>query len=182
MARIPYILKVISNVLPSIISEDSQKMNLEQPSTLRVHQLIERFVDQSIKSEVLRSLNASANSEIPQTDKISEEQEELNQNLKRVKQQAQRLALELNDYPTNKLSSEADIKALSLLPGLCSLVEWNSSQSQVRFRHPLVMEYFVSKQIEEELHEANIALQNKKGEVHKEMSIFNKLHLNGKAL
>ena len=58
IARISFLLKVISSVLPGIAPTDSKKINsIIDPNTLRIYHLIEIFIDQSIKIEVLKSLN-----------------------------------------------------------------------------------------------------------------------------
>ena len=144
-------LKVMSSVLSSFAAVDNSGINTKQRNCLRSYYLIGQLVDLEIKSLILMRLKGSKNKGNEENSTNLEETEEVNQNIRRVKLQAQMIALELGGYSATQSVSKTDSKDLASVPELSSLIEWDSVRSQLRFRHPLVMEYFIAKKIDEEI-------------------------------
>ena len=153
MARTPFMLKVIVDVLPSIAAESNiPKHQLVQARTLTDYHLTERFIDKAIQANDQLKLATSIKTESEEGANKSEKAEVREHLTSDIKQQLQSLALRWSGYSLNSsISTAMGSKVEHSVLELNFLVEWSKSLSSWKFYDTLVMEYLVAEQIKQEL-------------------------------
>ena len=171
VARTPFMLKVIVEVLPSIPAEYVSNQDPLQTKALTIYQLIERFIDKAIHLNAQLSLNASTKTERKEDAEELEKAEVLNTVKSEIRKQLQRLALKLSGYSLNPSTNAAlEFKVENSVLGMNSLLKWNENLAIFKFRHALVMEFLVAEQIKEELiHLSGALLKKEKTTIQKDM-------------
>ena len=152
IARMPFMLKVIVEVLPNISAENIFIQDPLKAKTLTDYQLIERFIDKAIHLNAQLSLAASTKTEKKEGAEELENPEILNHTKLEIRQQLQNLALKLSGYSLNSsIDTAPGTQVKHSVLELNSLLEWNENLAIFRFRHSFVMEFLVAEQIKEEL-------------------------------
>ena len=152
IARTPFMLKVIVEVLSRIIPENISEQAPLEPKTLTGYQLIEQFIDNAIFLNAQLRLAALTKKESDEdANKLEKDKTTINLATE-IRQQLQSLALELSRYSSNpSISTALKIKVEHSLLESNSLLECNENNSNLRFHDSLIMEYLVAEQIREEL-------------------------------
>ena len=152
IARTPFMLRVMVEVLPSIAAETLSEENLLQTKAFTNYYFIEQFINRVIYLNAQMKSAASIKTEGKRYANKLEENKVLKPLVTQIRQQLQSLALKLSGYSLNSSyikapESELDFSILELN----SLVKWDNNFSTLRFRDSLVMEYLVAEQFKEEL-------------------------------
>ena len=152
MARTPFMLKVIVEVLPGIVTESISEQKLLQAKTLTAYHFIEQFIDRAIQLNTQLRLAALTKAKSDGVANELEKAEAIKCFTIEIRQQLQSLALKLSGYSSkSSISLTPEINVERSVLESNSLLEWNESNSSLRFRDSLVMKYLVAEQIREEL-------------------------------
>ena len=137
IARIPFMLKVIVAVLPSIASDSNYKQDLENLKPLSKYQLIENFVVKISLKNVQDTKSKGTN--------------EAELSVVRMNEVLKAFALKVSEDDKNlratPIANKDDISILEQ----SDLVVWDKQLSQFRFRYPLIFEFLIARQLEEEV-------------------------------
>lgn len=159
IARIPCLLQIMVEVLPSLVEKNPDPSSnldpIQQPNLLTARRTIKCFVNQRMIAQ--RTIPASGNldkgkEESKHQEEIMQRESTENSLPKKLAQHVQDFALNLHSYSKNFLTFGLAKNYDELLAiELSHLLKWNSTWSKFNFRHPLLLEYFVAKHIEEEI-------------------------------
>ena len=178
LARTPFMLWIMAGILLEIASEDPERdeEDVTRPKTLSRRFLIECFVNKIIKS--VATNKTPCNSNIPKR-KRYKEGEKLYQRVREMIFQIKKYALELSNV-TKEDETKPEVAAennedASSLRKLYPIILPDTS-STVRFRCPLLLEFFVAKSIEEEILDIDAAIDDPEEEIADEY-ILNRKYL-----
>ena len=177
IARTPFMLKVMVEVLPSIAAETFSEENLLQTKAFTNYNFIEQFINRAIYLNAQMKSTASLKTEGKKDANELEENKVLKPLVTQIRQQLRNLALKLSGYSLNSSIIKAPESELdpSILE-LNSLVRWDKNFSTLKFCDSLVMEYLVAEQIKEELISLSAAYLTKdKSVIQKEIFLNQRL-------
>ena len=179
LARVPFFLWIMCQVLPKIANTKADGQNNDendsQPAkvVLSSRFLIDFFVDEAIRSIVKKQLAASESSENQNENGRNQQVED---RIKQKRQQMQHLALKLGGYSLNTSADDDgvtdDPSAFRLLP----FIEWDGQSDRIKFSYPFLFEFFVAKGIEEEINELIPSDTDEQPKVSKQL-LINQRHL-----
>ena len=179
IARIPFMLSIILQILPNIALNGIDT----QPKMFSRRFLMESFVDGAIRSISKDILDTSACIEYQEESKYDTQEEEILQEekvWKKLMQGIQNLALKLHGYSINTAGIECGLENNSYLLKLHPLVACDKNQSRLKFSFPLVLEFLLAKSIVEEINGIIPLKQNEQLIVPKEF-LFNQRLLKSNA-
>mgnify|MGYP000917514547 FL=1 len=159
IARMPFLLSIIADVLSDGESRDDTETHLTtRPVAVSRRALVDHFVNQLIKAV------AQSNGKEDQESKHSqgkEDKTELNDLIQEIKQQAQNLALAIFNSPINSEAAEEEKNDFSpILEAALATKSDETNYGTLRFRFPLLLEFFVAKSIEDEINKLTALPQN----------------------
>ena len=190
IARMPFMLWVICEVLPKMTSENFEKLGKDgstQVKTLVMRFLLEYFVSQTTKTNLKRTAettDSSANQKECKSDLEEEEKENqiVDPYIEAINRQAQNFALRSGGYTVNEIKTQGEvIDGSSLTLKLHPLAQWDSNQSRAKFQYPWIREFYIAKSIEEEIRGKvpSSAVQDGKLEIPRDLLINQRLLTNG---
>jgi uncharacterized protein YjbI with pentapeptide repeats len=181
IARIPFMLWIIYQILPKLVTNEFEQINEMKstyPQSRRKRFLIESFVNEVIQSMAKENLDESKRSANKEESKNSRKEEDQHQavlHIKEIRQQAQTFALKSRGYVISKSNYERnqhnDPSVLKIHP----LVKWDNSNYQLRFDHQLLLEFLIAKRIEEEISQIRSSTQDERLKIKKDLLINQRL-------
>ena len=177
MARTPFMLKVIVEVLSSIVTENISKQAPLRAKTLTAYHLIEQFIDRAIQLNAQQRLAALTRTNSEEGANELEKAEVTKNLAMEIRQQLQTLALKLSGYSSKtSISLALEINVERSVLESNSLIEWNENDSRLRFKDSLIMDFLVANQIKEELiYLTAVSLAKEKPTIQKEILLNQRL-------
>ena len=186
IARVPFMLWVFCRILPKITSEDFERRGAEDSTPTKILSnrfLLDFFVSETIKTHLestSETMDSSANQKENKVDLEEEEKENqiVDAYIEAINRQAQNFALRSGGYSVNEIKTQGEvIDDPSFLVKLHPLAKWDGNQSQVRFQYPWIREYYIAKNIEEEIREKvpSSALRDEKLAIPRDLLINQRL-------
>ena len=182
IARIPFILWLMVDILPEIAAHGSENGDANQPENMSMRFLIESFVRKVITSILTQKLTDSESSVKPNSSDNSEN-DKLNHRTREIILQLQNFALTMSGIPRSKeiiqeaSTSNYDASLLELYP----LIQSDHTSGNIKFRCPLLIEFFVAQSIGEEIREVTTPSQDSDVKVSEEF-LLNRKYLTRKEL